>query len=156
MAGSPQFPKTRGADVEQSRVQDNIAGQVAPVARAVAAPPMLHGTVPQWISFSLLVTGTLANNTTSPLLPAAGYYLDPFRRLWVQGSLVSAAGCAAATVFTTLPKGLRPRYQQRLPVKGTGGTFQSILFDPGGNVSVEVAVAAGGFVDLSGSFLADG
>jgi hypothetical protein len=52
--------------------------------------------------------------------------------------------------------GERPKYEQRIPVKGTAATFQCILISPNGNISVEVAVAAGGSVDLCGSYLADG
>ncbi len=158
MAGSPNFPRLRGGDPQQTRVQDNIGAQVSSVAKAVAATPMLNGTLPAWVWYSL--TGGFANNTNvgtgGTVTAPASRHRDSLGYFHLQGALTHAAGCAAGTVLAVAPMGERPKYEQRIPVKGTGGTFQCILVSPNGNISVEVAVAAGGSVDLCGSYLADG
>lgn len=150
MAGSPQFPKLRvGGDA--SRTQDNVSGQLQPVARAVAATPLLDGTAPEWVALSLL-NGFANSGTTS----AAARYKDPFLRVHLKGFVVHAAGCAGGTVIAVLPLGERPASSYVTVVQGTATTYQALLISPNGNISVEVAVAAGGTVWLSGSFLADG
>lgn len=150
MAGSPQFPKLRvGGDV--SRTQDNIAQQVDPIARVVAATPMLNGAAPAWVKFSL-VNGYANSGTIAP----ASRYKDSFLRVHMQGFLVHAAGCAGGTVLTVLPRGERPTSFQLIVVQGTAVTYQAILINPNGNVTNEAGIAAGGTIWLGGSFLADG
>lgn len=154
MAGSPDFPRLRSGG-DASRTQDNVAGQLGPVAKAVAGTPMLSGTLPQWVTFSL-AAGFSHTNSFSPTFAPGSYHIDALRYVHIQGSLLCAAGCIAGTLVLVVPQGFRSKYQQRIPVKGNGATYQSLALDQSGNLSVEVAIAAGGFVDLYGSWLADG
>jgi hypothetical protein len=149
--GSPQFPKVRtGGDA--SRTQDNIAGQLSPVARAVASSPMLDGTLPTWQRLSL--TPDFVNNTTANVA-AVAWHKDSLGYVHLQGNADTAAGQAAGFVFVTLPAGARPRNNQYLPVAGNG-TVIWVIIRPTGTIELGSAVGAGSGLALSGSFLADG
>lgn len=152
MAGSPNFPKLRvGGDA--SRTQDNISQQVQPIASAVAATPLLSGTLPSWIRLSLLADFV---NVGGVGVPLAGYHKDAMGYVHFQGLISSAAGQAAGTAVFTLPSGVRPVSFQWLTVKGNAATYQNLAVNPNGSVTIDVAVAAGAGLALGGSFLADG
>lgn len=153
MAGSPNFPKLRGADPQAARTQDNVAGQLAPIARAVAQTPLLNGVLPPWVALSLRGGFT---NTTNVNDAAFGYMPDALRRVSLRGALQNVAGAAAVTAFATLPQGQRPSKEVYLPCVGTGATYQCLYINVDGIVYTLVAVPAGGTVNIHASFIADG
>lgn len=148
---SPAFPKLRGADAQQSRVQDNVSAQLQPIAQALSVTPIM-GTVPQWIASELL-NGWV--NFGSPFATAA-YYKDALMRVWSRGTLSNPTGAPLAAVVLKFPLGLRPAQRQRLPVVGDSGTFNFLTVDVDGTVTPGgTAIPSPGSLDLFFSFLAD-
>lgn len=150
MAGSPDFPKVRSGG-DASRTQDNVAGQLTPVAKAVAGTPLLKGTLPAWVPISL---STGYANFGAQFGPAA-YHRDSFLYTHLTGLVTSAAGVGAFTQLGVLPMGYRPRCTIRLAVDG-GATYQALDITAMGIISNTVAIAAAGVMFLDCSFLADG
>ncbi len=147
----PSFLKLRGTDPQQSRVQDNIAGQLQPISKALSVTPIMGAPPPVWIAPALL---SLLSPTGAGLaLP--GYHRDALSYTHAKGVVSSAAGVAAGAPIFLLAQGYRPRETQRFVVRGTAGVFQFVTVAPTGLVSVGLLVAAGGTVDLAFTFLAE-
>ncbi len=150
MAGTV-FPKLRGADVQQSRTQDNIAAVLNPLAQALANTPIMGAPPPGWISPSLLN----GFSNVGPPFALIGFHLDVLGYFHGKGVLKNTAGCAAGTRILVLPPGYRPAATQRFAVEGTGGTAQFVSITAAGAVAVELLIAAGGTVDFALTFLAE-
>lgn len=136
-----------------SRVQDNINQTLQPVAEALQQTPIMGAPAPDWVTLLPLQNGFAA---TGGGQASPAYHRDALGYVWVKAAFTSAAGAAANTVVCALPVGYRPAETLHFAVKGTAGTVQFISVAPSGDCAVEVAVAAGGFVDVSFSFLAEG
>lgn len=151
MPGSPQFPKIRSPEQpQQSRVQDGVAGQLAPIASAVAATPMLSGTLPLWTPPDL--QGDFTNFAG---FTATGYHKDSLCYVHGKGVVASAAGVAADARIYRLPQGMRPREKHAFAVpNGAGATALGV--DADGWVTTLRAIAAGAAFGLEFCFLADG
>lgn len=150
MASPSQFLKLRGPE-QPTRAQDNIAGTLEPIAKALNATPIMGAPPPAWIPMSLV--GGFAFTGLGQVMPE--YSKDALGYVWVRGAIVNAAGCAVNTVFTTFPIGYRPSYSAHFAIKGNAATAQFVGVDSNGNAYVEVAVAAGGFTDMYFAFLAE-
>lgn len=149
--GSSAFLKLRGADAQASRAQDNIAGQLQPIATALAKTPIMGAPAPSWIAPSL-VQG-FAN--TGGALAVAGFHKDALGYFHGKGNITHAVGTAAGTTVLTLPIGYRPRETQSFPVFGTAATIQFLQVAPNGIVSNHVLIAAGGSFEFAISFLTE-
>jgi hypothetical protein len=145
-----RFPKLRG-DPTLSRAQDAIDPILRGQGQALSQTPLM-GALPVWTQFSLLAD--FVNIGT--VRPLASYYKDAFGIVRCQGALSTAAGQGAFTpMLSPFPMGLRPKGIQRIPVRGTTATFQSVVIGTDGSVTFEVTIAAGGTIDLAFAFLAE-
>src|SRR5258706_752558 len=150
MGNPTQFPRLR--DEKQplvSRTQDSVNIVLGPLAERLNATPIM-GVVPVWTAPDL--NAAFANGAG---FAVAGYYKDSLMRVWSKGVLVTAAGVAAGATVLTFPSGFRPKETQRKAVEGNGATAQFISISPAGVCTVEVAVCAGGSLDIDFSFLAE-
>lgn len=145
------FPKLRGSDSTLSRTQDNVNIQLGPISQALSQTPIM-GSAPIWTP----VTLDAAFASLGAPYATAAYYKDALWRVWSVGVLVSAAGVGAGATVFTFPMGLRPSSTQRKAVEGSGATAQFVSIDAAGVVTVEVAVGAGGTLDVDFSFLVAG
>lgn len=148
MTTPSQFPKLRGGSAEVSRAQDNIGGTLTPIAQALAKTPIM-GSQPTWISFPKDAAFTDTSGQPS------AYFVDALSMVQTKGSLTTSAGVAANATIGTMPSGCRPKETQRRPVRGNGVTYQSVTIAPTGVVTCDVAIGAGGTIDLGFSFLAE-
>lgn len=149
MALPTTFARLR-KDPLTSRVQDQVATTLTPIAQAVASSPLMGGA-PVWLALELVPA--FAN--IGGAFATAAYYKDSLFRVWVKGVLTCAAGCAAGTTIATMPAGLRPAERQRKAVEGNVATVQFISIAPTGVLTNEVLIGAGGSIDLDFSFLAE-
>lgn len=134
-----------------ARTQDNVGATLDPLARAVGATPIMGAPPPHWVTLQPLNGFAQTGGTQK----AMAYQRDALGYVWTAGSFTSVAGAAAAVVAWSYPKGLRPGAVVHFAVKGTAGTVQFISVSPNGDAAIEVAVAAGGFVDVYFAFLAE-
>lgn len=100
MAKWSTFGILRGADEQQSRVQDNINAVLSPVAKALQNTPIMGAASPAWATASLLNGWTNAI-ATEPVQ----YFRDALGFVHFRGGLV--AGTFNQPCLT-LPPGLRP------------------------------------------------
>ena len=148
---SSAFPKLRGPDGQASRVQDNVAKQLQPISSALAATPIMGAAPSAWVGLA-----PMADFANIAGFAPLSYRLDCLKQLWLIGSVITAAGVLASTQVCALPIGFRPRYLMRFVVRGDAATFQSVTISPTGAVVAELAIGAGGSLDLGGiSFLAE-
>lgn len=148
--GSPGFPRLRGPDELATRTQDGIAGQLQPVAKALAATPIMGAAAPPWQLPDLL--NGFAN--AGGALAVAGYHRDALGYVHMKGELTHAAGCAAGTQILLLPLAYRPRETMRIAVPVTPGA-QWITITGAGVVSTGFLIAAGEQIGLAVTFLAE-
>ena len=151
MAGSPGFSKIRSSDPIISRVQDMIADQVNPAAKAWAATPIMGAPPPPWVGLSLLADFVNAGGGEA----VAASHLDALGYVHLKGLILTAAGTAAGTLIMTLPAGQRPKETQRFAVRGNTATAQFLKLLPTGALSHDIVIAAGGTLSLSISYLAE-
>ena len=160
MAGSPQFPKVRGPDGLVSRTQDNVAGQLGPVAKAVAATPLMGAAPPAWIRITYAqdftdAAGAGAGATFSP--PQSAYHRDALGYVWVKLATLTAAGSAALSTMAVLPLGYRPRDFNIFPVLNAAtGAIVPLGVTPTGLLTPVAILGAGAGIKGYFSFLADG
>jgi hypothetical protein len=151
MGLSSTFPRLRSDEQpQQSRVQDGIQATLGPVAQALLATPIM-GVQPAWTAPTL----DKAFGNIGGTFAVAGYYKDSLFRVWSKGVLTTAAGVAGGALVFTFPSGYRPAEVQRKAVEGDAATAQFISISPTGAVTVEVAIGAGGSLDIDFSFLAE-
>jgi hypothetical protein len=150
MVTPTRFPRLRG-EGQPSRAQDNIAGTLDPVARALAATPIMGAPAPTWIQPSLLgdLTNLGGGNAT------AGYHKNALGYVWMKGVITSAAGLAGGTQLLQLDMGYRPSETILFPVWSDAGAGQAISVDPSGIVFCQAAVGVAGWLTLNVSFLAE-
>lgn len=146
-----RIAKLRTQSPELSRVQDNVARVVEPTTAALAKTPIMGAPPPSWVNLPFLADFT---QTAGQAVPA--FHRDALGYIHSKGSVTTAAGQAAGTaVVGALTKGNRPKEPQRLSVRGNAGAAQAIIVGTDGTLTLDVAVAAGGTVDLAFSFLAE-
>jgi hypothetical protein len=151
MTTPTKMVKIRNADAHVSRVQDNVSAVLDPVAQSVGSTPIMGAPPPAWVALSLLADFA---QTTGQAVSA--YHKDALGYVHSKGSVTTAAGQAAGVaVVGPLPLGCRPKEPQRLSVRGNAGAVQAIVIGIDGTLKLDVAVAAGGTVDLGFSFLAE-
>lgn len=148
---APNFPRLRGKDAQQSRVQDSIAQQLTPVATALARTPIMGAPPPGWQAPSLL--SAFANLGGQHAV--AGYHRDALGYVHGKGSLQgSGAGTASDAPIYILPMGYRPAEIQRFPVFG-GSIMQWVNVLPTGVVTVGAVMGSGEVIDIAFTFLAE-
>lgn len=146
---APVFLKLRG-EGRDSRTQDNISATLEPAVRALSATPIMGAPPPGWIIPTLLLDFVNATGQA-----VAAYHRDALGYFHGKGAVSTAAGQGAGSVIFTIPMGYRPRETLRLAVVGNGFTFQAVRVTPSGDVINEVAIAAGGSIDLNFTFLVE-
>lgn len=147
-----RFPVIRGPDAQQSRVQDNIQGVLAPVARALQNTPVMGAPPPAWILVSVL------NGFDSPAqaqFDSFAFHKDCLGYVHIKGSAIHAAGTAAFTTLFILPKGYRTLKTRIFAASASGGAVQQAFLTNAGEVQNRVAMAAGSSIYLEFSFLAE-
>lgn len=146
-----RFPVLRGADAQQSRVQDNLQAFIAPTVQALAATPIMGApAIPFTAPERLALLADLAGGY-APL----GYRVDQMGYVQLRGGVLSAAGVAASTVAFTLPPAYRPGFQHDFAVTQGPATFQIVSVFPDGRVLMVNAIAAGSWTTFDGvTFLA--
>jgi len=154
MAAS-RFPILRGPDAQQSRVQDNVQGVLAPVARALQNTPIMGAASPAWIRPTLL-NGFGAPAVVAPPFDDVAFTKNALGEVWVKGACSHAAGTAAFTTIFLLPLGYRPSRLRQIPVSGSAGAAQSVWVLPSGEVQNRILMAAGVSLYPEFSFLAEG
>lgn len=110
-------------DALASRLQDNIAGVLTPVARAVMATPIMGAPPPPWVAANLLNAWVNINPTNS-LYPPAAYHRDALGYVHLRGYIVN--GTLNATVLT-LPAAYRPAYRMTFVAASFGGAGFSVI-----------------------------
>jgi hypothetical protein len=137
---------------QQSRVQDNLAALVGPVAKALQNTPIMGAAAPAWVPLALASAFTAATGYAAPSM-----HKDALGYVHVRGRATSAAGVAAnATLVPAWPQGFRPSAAsvRQFPASG-GTTYQALAFSVLGVVTVLNAVGVAGVVDLELCFLAE-
>jgi hypothetical protein len=137
-------------DGQPARVQDNVGAVLDPIAKALNSTPIMGAAPPAWVKPDLAAGFAQTSGAV-----AMGYHKDALGYFHSKGRATHAAGCAANTTLLTLPKGYRPAEAQSFPVRGNAATYQSLTVSLTGAVSVDVAIAAGGTVDFTISFLVE-
>lgn len=148
MATPTRFPRLRGED-QPARAQDNIANTLEPVAQALSVTPIMGAPPPAWIKPDLLADFAPVTGQAAP-----GYHKDALGYVHTKGRVSTAAGQAANVAIMVLQSAYRPLEPQSFPVRGNAATYQSLSVASDGTVSIDVAIAAGGTVDLTFGFLA--
>lgn len=150
MAAPSQFPKLTG-EGHDSRTQDNVSATLTPLARAISATPIMGAPAPSWIAPDLLNGFTNIGGAFS----ACGYHKDALGYVHVRGVLSHTAGTGTFTNILRLPLDYRTSGAQRFPVEGNLSTYQAVQVNADGNLQNVLAIAAGGYIGLSFSFLAE-
>jgi hypothetical protein len=147
---SNRFSILRGADVQQSRVQDNVSGLVAPVAKALQNTPIMGAAPPVWTVAQLLNAFT-----TFPTLGFGppSWQLDALGYVHLRGLAFHVAGVAALTDIFVLPIAMRPSLTH---CSSPDTIMQGLLIFPDGRVQCVAATGAGGAVCLDFIFQAGG
>ncbi len=156
--GSPSFPKLRGDSPKPGQTQDNVSNQLQPIAKALAATPIMGAPAPDWIKPDLQVCEVGPPSfswTNTPGFASAGYHRDALGYVHVKGSVTNLGAGASSLFILTLPMGYRTLEAQRFVVRGDAASYQSLLLNIDGTVVPEVAVPAAGTVDLVMTFLAE-
>lgn len=147
-----RFPVLRGADPQQSRLQDSIQNVLQPVAEALQATPIMGAPPPAWIY------ATPINGFATPASAAfsrLGYHRDALGYVHVQMSATHAGGTAALSTIFNLPAGYRPL--STLPFAGmaAAGAYQGVFVLRTGEVQNRLIMAAGAVIYANFSFLAE-
>lgn len=140
-----------GTDQRVSRLQDNSAHTLEPVAQALSKTPIMGAPPPAWIYPALANGFTNLGGGNS----VSAYHQDALGYEWIQGIVSNAAGVAGGTIVFTLDPTHRPASTIIIPVWSSVGAGQAISIDPTGNVFCQAAVGAGGWITLNLSFLAE-
>jgi hypothetical protein len=147
-----RFPVIRTADVQQSRVQDNIAALVTPVAKALQNTPIMGAPPPAWIK------PTCINGFTSPAstaFPVASFHKDALGYVHVKMSVTHAGGTAALSTIYLLPVGYRPSETLAFAGMAAAGAYQGVFVLKTGAVQNRLIMAAGAVLYVNFSFLAE-
>lgn len=149
MPAPSRFPVIRGADGQQSRLQDSIQQTLEPVVTALRNTPIMGAAPPA------LIRPTLLNGFSNPTadFEFVGYRINCLREVRVQGRASHVAGTGVQTVVFVLPAGYRPRATRSFAVSG-GATFNAALVFANGEVQNRLAIAAGGSIYLEFTFQA--
>lgn len=139
-----------GTDGAQARQSDSIATAYNRVADAVSRTPILRGELPAWIHPSTL--GADIVNVGGGAAVAA-FHKDCLGYVHSRGVLQTAAGFAAGTVIWTFPLGMRPTELIYFSDQTAAG--RSYYVAPSGAFVANTVLAAGGFLALAFSFLAE-
>jgi hypothetical protein len=150
MPAPSRFPKLR-TEEHSSRVQDNIDGTLGPIAEALNATPIMGADPPAWIRPNLL--NDFVNVGGGNALVA--YHKDALGYVHVKGVVTHVAGVGAGTSLFAFAMGYRPSEELLFAVYGTGATAQFLSVSADSNVYNQVAVAAGGIIGFTLSFLAE-
>jgi hypothetical protein len=140
------------ADPLTSRVQDQLATTLNPVAQAVASTPIMGAAPPAWVRPDL-VNGFA--DAAGPSTALTAFHRDALGYTWLRLNLSSAVGTAALTVACVLPVGYRPSETLVFPGVGAAGAFSPFLITPAGEVKNGLVLAAGGGIFAYQPFLAE-
>lgn len=143
-----QVQKLRG-DGQPSRVQDNFAAVLNPLADALSKTPIMGAPPPPWIRPTL---ASVFADLPAPFAPTT-YHRDALGYVHARVGLVSAAGTAAVDAFT-FDKGYRPDSTQLFSGGDGAGNFFEFTLTAAGVFRSLTAFAAGDLAMLSFSFLA--
>lgn len=147
-----RFPVLRGADAQQSRVQDNVQGVLGPVAKALQNTPIMGAVPPAWIRASPL--NGFATPATAQFAPIA-YHRDALGYAHVRVSVSHAAGVAALSTIFVLPLGYRPGFTLPFAGMAAAGAYQGVFVLADGQVQNRLVMAAGAVLYANFSYLAE-
>lgn len=149
MAGPSRFGVIRDpANPQSSRAQDKISNTLAPIAKALAATPIMGGALPFWIQPDLKADFLNVTGRT------VGFHKNGLAYVFGRGRVSTALGQVGGTTIYTLPSLYRPGLNMTFPIPGSAG-FQTLTITTSGVISVDGAIAAAGTVDLVFCFLAE-
>lgn len=145
-----RIQKLRG-DGQPSRVQDNVAAILDPLAEAVGNTPIMGAPPPSWVRPVKLY----ADFTQVTTLQQTAFHRDALGYTWLKFALSTAAGAATQAQLFDLPLSYRPSEDIALVgLNGTTGAANAIIIESSGEVRTGVALAAGNSVVAYFSFLA--
>jgi len=147
---SNMLTNLRGPDQGANRQTDAISRLVEPVAKAVMATPIMGAKPPAWIR-PPLQSGFL---DVGALWAPARYHRDALGYVHVQGFVTSPAGSAGYSPVFTFPSGFRPGMDLTFLANSSAGVATTVVLSSGAFAPI-VAVAAGGLVSFTFSFLAE-